>query len=77
MEAIIEELKNEREFFKIYSFFIIGLITGISGIIISKIYTDKFVLILLMIGLIFLSAITIMFIITYIKIKKLTKTLKK
>jgi len=47
MEALKEELLNERDFFKIYAFFIAGLTTGIVSLLLrDNFYSNKIVLIL-------------------------------
>ncbi|MBW8051684.1 MAG: hypothetical protein FVQ77_15370 [Cytophagales bacterium] len=78
MEALKEELINERDFFKIYSFFIGGLTTGIVSFLLrDDFYSNKIVLILLVIGFIFLIFVSVAFIRTYISIKKITKRIKR
>lgn len=72
-EIIEKKLKTELELFKIYSFFLIGLITGISTIIIGKTYTDKYVLYLLISGTLILVVIFFAFFRSYFRIIKLTK----
>ena len=88
-EIIDKQIKNEIELFKVYSFLLVALITGISGIIISKSFIDEFIsdyirievdkiiLILLIIGIITFSVMLIVSIASYINILKLTKKLKK
>lgn len=74
-EIIERKLKAEIELFKIYSLFIIGLITGISSLLLKdKFYDNNIVLILLIIGFVFLIAVTIIFIKYLHQIKILTKT---
>ena len=72
-EIIERKLRTEIELFKIYSFFLIGLITGISTIVIGKTYTDKYVFNLLVIGAIFLFVVFFAFFRSHIRIIKLTK----
>jgi len=88
-EIIDKQIKNEIELFKVYSFLLVALTTGISGIVISKsiidefisgyigVNVDKFILILLFGGIIIFLVILILFIYSYIKILNLTKKLKQ
>ena len=77
-EILKELIKNQIEFLKIYSAFIIGLITGISGILITTIFLyNKIALILLIIGFIFVVYFGLLFITSFVKINTLTKKLKK
>ena len=77
-EIIDKRIKNEIELIKMYSFFLIGLITGVVNFVIRYIEKDeKFILNLLIIGFAFLSLVIYMFVSSFIRIKKLTKKLKK
>ena len=79
-EKIERKLKTEIALLQIYSFFLIGLVTGISSIVITKTYTDKYfyytdkyVYYLLVIGGIFLVVVFILWVRSYMTINKLTK----
>ena len=72
-EKIERQLKAELVLIQIYSFFVIGLIAGISSIVITKTYTDKFVLYLLWVGGFSLIVTLIAFARSYIRIYKFTK----
>jgi len=72
-EKIERKLKAEIALLQIYSFFLIGLVTGISSIVITITYTDKFVYYLLAIGGIFLVVVFILWVRSYMTINKLTK----
>ena len=77
-EIIKEELKTELELFKIYSFILIGLVTGnvsLSFRFISE--KTTFVLILLIIGIAALLTTFIRFTRAYFRIIKNIKNLKK
>ena len=77
-EIIKEELKAESEQYKIFSFFIIGLVTGVVSLLLrNNFYNDKIVLTLLIIGVAFLVGVVIMFVKSRYKIKRLITTLKK
>lgn len=77
-ETLKEIIKNEIELLKIYSAFIIGLVPGIVHFFIKYLSNyDKLSLYLLLGGLLFLIIVAIAFINSFIKIIKLTKTLKK
>ena len=77
---IERKLKAEIALLQIYSFFLIGLVTGISSIVITKTYTDKnfyytdkYVYYLLVIGGIFLVIVFILWMRSFMTINKLTK----
>jgi len=73
-DKIERKVKIEIEFFRIYSFFIFGLVTGIYGIFINGIYKWNYnAFLLLIIGVIFLIFFCIMFLNSYFKLKKLWK----
>ena len=72
-EKIERQLKAELVLIQIYSFFVIGLIAGISSIVITKTYTDKFVLYLLWVGGFSFIVTLIAFARSYIRIYKFTK----
>lgn len=71
-EIIERKLKTEIDLFKIYSFFLFGIITGISTIIIGKTYTDKYVLYLLIIAFTSLFVVSFTFFRSHIRIIKFT-----
>ena len=65
-------------FFKIYAFFVGGLATGIVSFLLrNDFYSNKIVLILLVIGLIFLFFAIFALVGSYFKIKKITKKIKR
>ena len=75
-ETIDKKVKIELELFKIYSFFLIGLVTGIASILFrNAFYDNKIILIALIIGIVFLIFTGTVGIISYIKIYKFTKKL--
>jgi len=77
-DIIKEILKNQIDLLKIYSAFIIGLITGIVNFMVKYVDNhDKLSLYLIIIGLIFFTFVVIAFIYSFIRIIKLTKSLKK
>lgn len=77
-EIIDKQIKNEIDLFKVYAFFLVGLITGNTNLVIRYIEKNEiFILNLLLIGIVFLLIVVIIFVISLIRIKKLTKTLKK
>jgi uncharacterized BrkB/YihY/UPF0761 family membrane protein len=77
-EFIKEDLKAKFEFLRIYSVFLIGLVTAVFGMILNETYaksqTNKIILIG---GLITLAFILIYFLVLTAKIRKLLKQLKK
>ena len=72
-DKIERKLNTEIELFKVYSFFVAGLIAGISSIIISKTYKDEYVEYLLWGGGGALVVFVIAVVYSYIRIKILTK----
>lgn len=74
-ENIENKLTAEIELFKIFSYYLIALIAGISTIIISKAYTDKYVLFLLLLGIFSFLIVFTHCIIYYFKIRKLKNLL--
>jgi len=88
-EIIDKQIKNEIELFKVYSFLLVALTTGISFIVISKslidqfisdyirVNVDKIILILFIIGIIAFFVVFVTFMGSFIKIRKLTKKLIK
>jgi len=74
-ETVEKKLNTEIELFKIFAAFLIALIAGISTIIISKTYTDKYVLYLLYIGTIAFFVVFVYCIYIFFRIKKLYKFL--
>jgi len=72
-----ERLKAEIELFKIYAIFLIGLITGISTILLKREFDNTIAMLLLLIGGLFLFGVVIVFIQSYFTIKKLIKFLKQ
>jgi len=77
-EIIDKQIKNEIELFKVYAFFLVGLITAIINFVIRYIEkNEKFILILLEVGSVFLILVSFFIIVSYIKIIKLTKKLKR
>ena len=69
-------LKAEIQLFQIYSFFLIGLVTGIATILINNEHYEGMILIILYTGVVFLFILIPFFIYTLIKIIKLIKILK-
>lgn len=69
-------LKAEIQLFQIYSFFLIGLVTGITTILINNEHYEGMILIILYTGVVFLFILIPFFIYTLIKIRKLIKILK-
>ncbi|MCH8317233.1 MAG: hypothetical protein IIA88_01850 [Bacteroidetes bacterium] len=88
-EIIDKRIKNEIELFKVYSFLLVSLTTGVSVIIISKSFIDEFIsdyirvnvdkiiFILFIIGIISFIVVFVTFMGSFIKIRKLTKKLIK
>lgn len=77
-DIVKEILKNQIDLLKIYSAFIIGLITGIVNFMVKYVENhNKLSLYLIIIGLIFFTFVVIAFIYSFITIIKLTKSLKK
>ena len=77
-ETIKIKLKAELVLFQIYSLFLIGLITGITGLLLKEnFYNDKIILTLIYLGCVFLIIVLISFFKSLYQIKKLTKYLKK
>jgi len=75
-EKIEKKIEIEIDLFKMYSVFLIGLITGITTIIFEEqFYQNKIKLIVLILGLLFLTFVIFVFVKSYIKIYKLTKKL--
>ena len=74
-EIIEKKLNTEIELLKIFSAYLIALIAGISTIIISEAYTDKYVLYLLYIGTIAFFVVFVYCIYIFFRIKKLYKFL--
>ena len=73
-EKIERKIKIELELFKMYCFFLIGLVTGIYSILISEIYnTNQVAFVILIIGIVFFLVVTILLVNSYIKLNKLKK----
>lgn len=77
-ETIEKLLKIKIDLFKIYSFFLVGLITGVIGFLLKYIRDNESVILtLLIIGSVVLIVVAYVFSKTYLKIIKLIKELKK
>jgi len=76
IEVIEKELDAELRLFNMYSFFLIGLVTGITSILINQCIYEVIIFNLLIIGFIFLFIITIFVVFTFFRIRKLIKKLK-
>ncbi|MCH8319057.1 MAG: hypothetical protein IIA88_11290 [Bacteroidetes bacterium] len=69
-------LKAELQLFQIYSFFLIGLVTGIATILINNEHYEGIILIILNTGIVFSFILGGFLLHTFIKIRKLIKILK-
>ena len=77
-EFVKESLKTEIELFKIYSVFVIALVSAIGGILLKDdLNNNDIEITLLIIGSIFLFSVSIIFLRSILKIKKLVKFLNK
>jgi len=73
-DIIDRKLKAEINFFNIYAVFFIGLITGDLNLLLKYVYSEKpIILYLLIIGIILLIYTFVLLIKTYYSIKNLTK----
>ena len=74
-EIIDKKLKAQIDLFKIYSVFLIGLISGITGILLQNELNNNIFVTLLIIGFIFFIIVVIIFIRTLFIIYKLINKL--
>lgn len=73
-DKIERKVKIEIEFFRIFSIFIIGLVSGLYGIVFSGIYRiNQFSYYALITGTIFLLFFAFLAVYSYIKLNKLKK----
>ena len=76
-EILKKDIEIELELFKIYSLFLVGLITGVAGLLLKNDNGNPFTKGLLFIGIFFLLSMGIIFLRSFFKIRKLRKQFKK
>jgi sulfite exporter TauE/SafE len=77
-DSIKEELKAQYEFLRIYSIFLIGLVSAVVGMILNETYSKSQAhMVLFIMGIISLIFVLVYFLVLTVQIRQLLKQLKK